>query len=169
MARLTDEQIKRILEEDTTTFDQAPKEASTLDALAMYFSNTSQELNKKTRELVDAISDTYNAAIAEGYLVGFRTALSILEAEPSQEQIEQMVNDITTGIVQENSTEVESSHIGELVMEALKNVDEVAYVRFASVYRHFEDTDEFIRTIRKDLPAHESDSSPQDAKPPIQQ
>ena len=88
MARLTDEQIKRILEEDTTTFDQAPKEASTLDALAMYFSNTSQELNKKTRELVDAISDTYNAAIAEGYLVGFRTALSILEAEPSQEQIE---------------------------------------------------------------------------------
>ncbi|MBR0459266.1 MAG: transcriptional repressor NrdR [Victivallales bacterium] len=75
----------------------------------------------------------------------------------SQEQIEQMVNDITTSIVQENTTEVESAHIGELVMEALKNVDEVAYVRFASVYRHFKDTDEFISTIRQDLPPHENE------------
>ena len=93
MAKLTAEQIKRILEEDTTTFSQAPKEASTLDALAMYFSNTSQELNKKTRELVDAISDTYNAAITEGFIVGFRTALSILETEPSEDQIKRYLTD----------------------------------------------------------------------------
>ncbi len=78
----------------------------------------------------------------------------------SQEQIEQMVNDITTSIMQENNTEVESAHIGELVMSALKNVDEVAYVRFASVYRHFEDTHEFISTIEEDLPAHDSPHKP---------
>ena len=71
----------------------------------------------------------------------------------SQEQIENIVNDITTRLVQEPSSEVESTHIGELVMEALRNVDEVAYVRFASVYRHFQDTEEFIDTI-KGLPTH---------------
>ena len=59
------------------------------------------------------------------------------------------MNDITAGIVQENSTEVESSHIGELVMEALKNVDEVAYVRFASVYRQFKDINTFMEELTR--------------------
>jgi len=87
----------------------------------------------------------------------------------SQEQIENIVNDITTQLVQEPSAEVESTHIGEMVMEALRNVDEVAYVRFASVYRHFQDTDEFIDTI-KGLPTHaenpqaEEPSAPEEPK-----
>jgi len=47
--------------------------------------------------------------------------------------------------------EVTSKQIGELVMEALKNVDEVAYVRFASVYREFKDINIFMDEIKKIL------------------
>lgn len=88
MARLTDEKIKEILERDTTTFDQAPRESSAANALAMYFRNTSEEMHKKTRDLIDAISDTYNAAILEGYIVGFNTALEIAGIEITDDQIE---------------------------------------------------------------------------------
>ena len=45
--------------------------------------------------------------------------------------------------------EVSSSVIGELVMEKLKNVDEVAYVRFASVYRQFKDIGTFMEELNK--------------------
>ena len=45
--------------------------------------------------------------------------------------------------------EVESSYIGELVMNQLKKVDEVAYIRFASVYRQFTDVNTFITEIEK--------------------
>ena len=45
--------------------------------------------------------------------------------------------------------EVESTYIGELIMDQLKKVDEVAYVRFASVYRQFTDVNTFIKEIEK--------------------
>ena len=50
--------------------------------------------------------------------------------------------------------EVESGYIGELVMEELKKVDEVAYVRFASVYRQFTDVNTFIKEIEKLIGNH---------------
>ena len=46
-------------------------------------------------------------------------------------------------------TEIKSTVIGELVMSKLKEIDEVAYVRFASVYREFKDVETFIEEIRK--------------------
>lgn len=67
----------------------------------------------------------------------------------SQEQIENIVSDITNQLMLLPQSEVESQTIGELVMDALRNIDEVAYVRFASVYRHFRDADEFIDEIQK--------------------
>lgn len=70
----------------------------------------------------------------------------------SQEQIEHIVTDITNQLLLFPGAEVESQYIGELVMEALKNVDEVAYVRFASVYRHFKDADAFLDVVH-DLPS----------------
>ena len=88
MAKITDARIKDILDRDSTEFHKAPTEASTLDALAAYFRNTSEEIGKKTRQLVDAIGDTYNAAIEEGYIVGFRTALEISGVEITDDQIE---------------------------------------------------------------------------------
>jgi transcriptional repressor NrdR len=46
------------------------------------------------------------------------------------------------------ATELQSAEVGEAVMRILRDVDEVAYVRFASVYRAFENVDQFIETIR---------------------
>lgn len=67
----------------------------------------------------------------------------------SMTQIETMVNDIEKALTNLMEKEVSSDYIGELVMEELKKVDEVAYVRFASVYRQFTDVNTFIREIEK--------------------
>ncbi len=91
MAKLTDEQIKRILEESPTTFHKAPREASTLDAIALYLYERNEKqpyIQEKLRQLFNAIGDTYNAAIEEGFIVGFRTALEIAGIEPTDDQIE---------------------------------------------------------------------------------
>ena len=61
----------------------------------------------------------------------------------SMGQIDGIVSDIEKTIQNRLTQEIKSSELGEMVMDALKNLDEVAYVRFASVYRHFKDVDSF--------------------------
>ena len=63
--------------------------------------------------------------------------------------MEAMVDDIEKTLNNSMEKEIESYYIGELIMEQLKNVDEVAYVRFASVYRQFTDVNTFIAEIEK--------------------
>ncbi|HWQ79149.1 MAG TPA: transcriptional regulator NrdR [Anaerovoracaceae bacterium] len=63
--------------------------------------------------------------------------------------IEKIVDDIERGLNNMMEKEVESKLIGEVIMEHLKNLDEVAYVRFASVYRQFKDVNTFIAEIEK--------------------
>lgn len=63
--------------------------------------------------------------------------------------IERVVSEIERGLNNLMEKEVESTFIGELVMEQLKKLDEVAYVRFASVYRQFTDVNTFIKEIEK--------------------
>lgn len=65
----------------------------------------------------------------------------------SAETIEKMVSEIERDLNNLMVKEVESSYIGELIMEQLKQVDEVAYIRFASVYRKFTDVNTFITEI----------------------
>ncbi|HAQ62511.1 TPA: transcriptional regulator NrdR [Candidatus Delongbacteria bacterium] len=66
------------------------------------------------------------------------------------EKIETMVNEIYNDLItkSDNSGTVKTSQIGELVMEKLKNTDEVAYIRFASVYRKFKDVKEFMSELQ---------------------
>lgn len=63
--------------------------------------------------------------------------------------LEKIASDIEQQILNSLSREVASEHIGELVMEQLKDVDEVAYVRFASVYRQFRDINTFMEELSK--------------------
>ncbi|MBE6030116.1 MAG: transcriptional repressor NrdR [Firmicutes bacterium] len=63
--------------------------------------------------------------------------------------IERVVDDIERGLNNMMEKEVQSSFIGELIMEELKKLDEVAYVRFASVYRQFTDVNTFVKEIEK--------------------
>jgi transcriptional repressor NrdR len=70
-----------------------------------------------------------------------------------EERVERIVNGIVRRIETSGETEVPSTRIGELAMESLAKLDEVAYVRFASVYRDFataRDFEEFIRRLPED-------------------
>ncbi len=69
-------------------------------------------------------------------------------------QIEEMVSEIEREVYNTLEPEIKSKKIGELVMQHLKQVDEVAYIRFASVYRQFKDVGNFIELLedfKKDL------------------
>lgn len=67
----------------------------------------------------------------------------------SMAEIESVVSNIERGLNNMMAKEVKSNFIGELIMEELKELDQVAYVRFASVYRQFTDVNTFIREIEK--------------------
>jgi len=73
--------------------------------------------------------------------------LALRKRPVSTEQIDSAVERIEEKLLNLGAREVPSSRIGELVMRELKKLDKVAYVRFASVYRSFEDIDEFKTVI----------------------
>ncbi|UCD62730.1 MAG: transcriptional repressor NrdR [Candidatus Zixiibacteriota bacterium] len=64
-------------------------------------------------------------------------------------ELEAMVDDLENQIKGRGKNEVTSQEIGELVMEKLRQTDEIAYVRFASVYRKFKDKAEFLEEMKK--------------------
>ncbi|MAF34777.1 transcriptional regulator NrdR [Candidatus Woesearchaeota archaeon] len=65
----------------------------------------------------------------------------------SQERIDKATDRIESKILAMNKQQIKSKTVGELVMEELRSLDEVAYVRFASVYKKFKDPTQFVRTI----------------------
>lgn len=67
----------------------------------------------------------------------------------SMAQVETIVNTIETEVYQAADREIQSKEIGERIMMHLKDLDEVAYVRFASVYRQFKDLNTFMEELNK--------------------
>ncbi|MEI7941947.1 MAG: transcriptional regulator NrdR [Candidatus Riflemargulisbacteria bacterium] len=63
-------------------------------------------------------------------------------------QIQSIVEEITEELHRRTEREVHSKEIGQMVMDRLQNLDQVAYVRFASVYKQFKDVSEFIKEIK---------------------
>ena len=66
----------------------------------------------------------------------------------SVEKMERLVDDIARKLEKEHEKEVKTKEIGELVMERLHSLDQIAYVRFASVYRQFKDVSEFMKELK---------------------
>ena len=66
----------------------------------------------------------------------------------SRSQIEKLADEIERDISNKMITEVKSKDIGEMVMEKLKELDEISYVRFASVYRQFKDINTFVNELK---------------------
>ena len=66
-----------------------------------------------------------------------------------KEEIEKMINEIEEQIRRKGKKEVKSSIIGEMIMKKLKRMDNIAYIRFASVYRNFQDIDDFKKEIKE--------------------
>lgn len=76
--------------------------------------------------------------------------LKACEKRPiSQEQLDQLIDNVEKNLRNEMKQEVQSTEIGEMVMNYLKELDEVAYVRFASVYRQFKDINTFMEELNK--------------------
>jgi transcriptional repressor NrdR len=78
--------------------------------------------------------------------------LALRKRPVSTEQIDSAIERIEEKLLASPTREVQSSRIGELVMRELKRLDKVAYIRFASVYRSFEDIDDFralVDEVRK--------------------
>ena len=69
----------------------------------------------------------------------------------SVNQINQLVDEVETEIFNREEKEIPSTLIGEIVMDKIKNLDSVAYVRFASVYREFKDVNTFMSELKKML------------------
>lgn len=76
-------------------------------------------------------------------------ALALRKRPVSTEDVDAAVARIEETLLASGKREVPSAYVGELVMAELKKLDKVAYVRFASVYRSFEDIGEFIEAIRE--------------------
>ena len=77
-----------------------------------------------------------------------RGIVKALEKRPVEmERVEAAINRITRRVRESGDREIESRRIGDLVMDELRGLDQVAYVRFASVYRSFEDVNDFRQVI----------------------
>jgi transcriptional repressor NrdR len=74
--------------------------------------------------------------------------LALRKRPVSTEQVDAALDRIQDKLLAAGAREIPSARVGELVMRELKRIDKVAYVRFASVYRSFEDVDEFRQLIR---------------------
>lgn len=90
--------------------------------------------------------ETYDRAKVEGGV--FRACH---KRPVSAIQIETMIDDVESSIFSKEEREISSRQIGEMVMEKLKDLDSVAYVRFASVYREFKDVNTFMDELKKML------------------
>ena len=94
------------------------------------------------RELIVVKSDSRRVAFDRDKLA--RSVRIALRKRPvSEERMERIVNGIVRQLEASGDTEIPSKQIGEMVMETLKEVDAVAYVRFASVYRDFREAKDF--------------------------
>jgi transcriptional repressor NrdR len=76
-------------------------------------------------------------------------SLALQKRPVEPERTERMVSGIVRQLESMGETEIPSAAVGELVMEALKSLDEVAYVRYASVYRDFRETKDFARFLEE--------------------
>lgn len=107
---------------------------------------TTYEYVEKTPLMVIKKDSRREPFIREKILSGLRNACQ--KRPISMEKIEKIVSEVEAEIQKKFDQEVDSRYIGELVMEKLAKLDDVAYVRFASVYRQFKDINQFMRELR---------------------
>ena len=92
--------------------------------------------------------------------------LKACEKRPvSMDKIEEITLEIERAIQRKYDREVEAKTIGEIIMEKLAALDEVAYVRFASVYRQFRDVNQFMNELKLILERDKSKDKSKDKKP----
>ncbi len=132
--------------EDTQVKDSRPAEDAAAIRRRRFCTSCGQRFTTvervQLRELTVVKSDKRRVAFdAEKLNRSIRIAMR--KRPVAEERIDRIVNGIVRQLEASGETEIPSSQIGELVMDTLKEVDEVAYVRFASVYRDFREAKDF--------------------------
>lgn len=92
----------------------------------------------------DNTREPYNRAKIEAGIIQ-----SCHKRPVSAQQISSLIDEVENSVFNLNTSEVPTTTIGELVMDKLKELDQVAYVRFASVYREFKDVNTFMEELKK--------------------
>ncbi|MBX3251897.1 MAG: transcriptional regulator NrdR [Myxococcales bacterium] len=98
-------------------------------------------------------------------LAGLRR--SCAKRDISADALERIVDNVQRVMVERGETEILSSHVGREVLSQLEGLDQVAYVRFASVYREFQDAREFVSELERLLEGTEASGSHEAATPSV--
>jgi transcriptional repressor NrdR len=138
--------------EDTQVKDSRPTEDGSAIRRRRFCTGCSQRFTTiervQLRELIVVKSDNRRVPFDRDKLA--RSVRVALRKRPVQEErIERIVNGIVRQLEASGDADIPSQQIGELVMETLKEVDAVAYVRFASVYRNFREAKDFEAFLGK--------------------
>lgn len=143
-------------EEDTKVVDSRPTEDDTSIRRRRLCSLCEQRFTtyeRYERPTLVVIKKDKTRAIFDRSKV-FNGMLRASEKRPVPvEAIEKAVDEIEEDLRQVNKSEIESIYIGELVMDKLRKIDKIAYIRYASVYREFEDVSGFydeLENLKKD-------------------
>jgi len=139
-------------QEDKVIDSRASREGSTIRRRRECLScghrfTTYEEIEKAARLMVLKRDGRHEEFSRDKLLGGIQRACQ--KRPVSQEAIEQLVDDIYNEVISAYDREVSYREIGERVMNGLRGLDKVAYIRFASVYRRFEEADEFVHEVKK--------------------
>lgn len=94
---------------------------------------------------------TYEDFVQEKLIKGLSKACK--HTKISHDKVRELVDTITQELVDKQLQQIDSKSLGELVMSHLKDIDMVAYIRFACVYKRFKDIDQLVEVIKKISPA----------------
>lgn len=98
---------------------------------------------------ITVIKKNGDKKIFDAYKLRKSVEMAVRKRPVTQLQVEKLVNNIVRKLETEGELEISSSQLGEMVMKALEGLDKVAFVRFASVYKNFEKTEDFRQFIKK--------------------
>lgn len=143
---------KCAFQEDKVIDSRASREGSTIRRRRECLScghryTTYEEIEKASRLMVLKRDGRHEEFTREKLLGGVQRACQ--KRPVSSEAIEELVDQIYNEVVSVHDREVPYREIGERVMNGLRGLDKVAYIRFASVYRRFEEADEFVTEVKK--------------------
>jgi transcriptional repressor NrdR len=145
-------------EEDKVVDSRGTKEGSAIrrrrECLKCHRRFTTYEQIEQTMPLIKKKDGRWEAFDRQKLMSGLRKAC---EKRPvSQAMLESTADDIERECFNRNGREITAEEIGELVMHRLHDLDEVAYVRFASVYRQFKDVTQFMEEVQRLIKRNES-------------
>ena len=137
--------------EDSKVTDSRPTENSSIrrrrECLSCKHRFTTYEFIEKVPLFVIKKNGSKEVFDRQKILVGL--IKSCYKRPVSTEQLEDLAKDIEQELINSLRTEVPSEEVGTMVMERLKDLDEVSYVRFASVYREFKDIETFLAELSR--------------------